>query len=219
MATSVADPRPVGIFGGMFDPVHFGHLRIALDIAAALDLCQVRLLPCGQPVHRSQTQASAEQRLQMLELSVIGEPMLCIDRRELERSGPSYMIDTLLSLREELGDQSLCLILGMDAFAALDSWHQWTRLIDLAHLVVVQRPGQQARLSEPVSILLAKHQVTQAQALHQQAAGRILIQSASRLEISSTAIRKMIAQGINPRYLLPDPVLALIRQEHLYEHR
>lgn len=220
MATSAVDRGTVGILGGMFDPVHFGHLRIALDMLEALNLAQVRLLPCGQPAHRGPTHATAEQRLRMLALAIADEPRLTIDRREIDRAGPSYMVDTLASLRTELGEQRpLCLILGMDAFAGLDGWHQWRHLVELAHLVVVQRPGQALALPAVVEELLTRCRCQTAQALQQQPAGRIWVQSASQLEISSTAIREMIASQGNPRYLLPDAVLALIRQYHLYQDR
>lgn len=216
MVTSAPDRRPIGILGGMFDPVHYGHLRIALELQQALDLAEMRLLPCGQPPHRGPTSANAAQRLKMLQLAITNEPALAIDRSELDRPGPSYMVDTLASIREQIGSRPLCLVLGMDAFAALPGWHRWQQLPRLAHLVVVQRPGQTTDLPEQIRQLLAQRQARDARQLHTQAAGNILLQPATRLEISSTRIRAMLAKGENPRYLLPDPVLDLIRREKLY---
>jgi nicotinate-nucleotide adenylyltransferase len=138
----------IGIYGGTFDPVHFGHLRTALEVREALGLDEVRFTPCRQPPHRVAV-ASPEAREKMLELALAKEAGFVLDRRELDRPGPSYMIDTLAALRAEWGaDASLCLILGRDAFLGLPSWRRWNELTGLAHLVVMTRPGAGPRWQE-----------------------------------------------------------------------
>ncbi|PPD32864.1 MAG: nicotinic acid mononucleotide adenylyltransferase, partial [Methylomonas sp.] len=127
----------IGIFGGTFDPVHYGHLRSALEVKELFGLDEVRLIPCYQPPHRDQPKASATMRLQMLQQAINHEPGLVVDSRELNRAGPSYMVDTLKSLREEFSEQTLLLFIGSDAFENLTSWHRWQQLFDYAHLVVL----------------------------------------------------------------------------------
>lgn len=136
----------IGLLGGTFDPVHHGHLRIALEAKEALGLTEVRFIPCRQPPHRGDASATAQQRLDLLRLACGDMPGFAVDTRELERPGPSYMVDTLASLRAERGDEPLCLILGWDAFLGLPGWHRWQNLLDYAHLAVVQRPGSTDRV-------------------------------------------------------------------------
>jgi len=206
----------LGILGGTFDPVHFGHLRIALELAQHLELRELRFMPCGRPPHRGTPVASARDRLNMLRLAVAGQNGFLIDERELRRSGPSYMVDSLQSLREELGPRPLCLLLGSDAFHALDTWHRWERLIELAHLVVVSRPDGAVTPPAPVAELLARCRVADPAALAERPAGGILECEVTGLAISATAIRAQVAAGRSPRYLLPDAVLAYIEEQGLY---
>ena len=134
---------PIGVFGGTFDPIHYGHLRAALEVKEALELSSVLFLPSSGPPHRRAPIASAAQRLQMVRLAVEGQPGFSVDDREIARGGVSYMVDTLVSLRSELGDTPLCLILGMDAFLGLDRWHRWHDLPGLTHFAVGHRPGSE----------------------------------------------------------------------------
>ncbi|HHJ16759.1 MAG TPA: nicotinate-nucleotide adenylyltransferase [Gammaproteobacteria bacterium] len=204
------------LLGGTFDPVHFGHLRPALDVQQALGIPRVHLLPCRLPPHRAAPRLDAGQRLALLQLAVRDEPALAIDERELQRAGPSYMIDTLEALRGESGDEALCLALGMDALAGLDTWHRWQELLDLCHLVVMQRPGgvwpQQGELAQRVDAA----RVTGVEQLHERPAGCVLGVGVTQMAISSTRIRELLAQGNSPRYLLPETVLDHIRQENWY---
>ena len=131
----------IGIFGGTFDPVHYGHLRSALEVKDIFGLSEVRLIPCAQPPHREQPAATALMRLHMLELAIENQPGLIIDTRELNRQGVSYMVDTLKSLRQEFPNEPLLLFIGSDAFNHLKTWHQWQHLFDTAHIVVMTRPG------------------------------------------------------------------------------
>lgn len=212
--------RPIGLFGGTFDPVHYGHLRPALEMREALALAEVRFIPAGVPPHRDPPAASAAQRTAMLELALQGQPGLCVDRRELERPGPSYMVDTLTSLRAELGDTPLCLLLGSDAYLGLASWHRWQELIELAHLVVMHRPGwspTQAGAGAPAR-LLAQRGTDDATALTRHPAGAVLLRAVTQLDISATAVRALIGAGHDPRYLLPDAVRDYIRAQGLYQN-
>ncbi|MCC6207849.1 MAG: nicotinate-nucleotide adenylyltransferase [Gammaproteobacteria bacterium] len=206
----------IGILGGTFDPVHIAHLRCALEVRQALRLAEVRFLPCRQPPHRPAPTAGPAQRLAMLRLALEGQAGFSIDERELRRAGPSYMVDTLTSLREELPGQSLCLILGVDAFIQLHTWHRWERLIELAHLAVMTRPGPEAEPGDAVAALLRQHRVEDPRMLHDTPAGHIVFCPVTRLEISATRIRALLAQDGDAHYLTPDGVLDYIRQTGLY---
>ncbi len=208
----------IGIFGGTFDPVHFGHLRPLLDVKQALGLDEVRLIPCLIPPHRGTPSASAEQRVAMLSLAMADTPGFVIDQRELHRGGPSYTVDTLLSLRHDLGDVRLCLIIGADAFMALDSWHQWQQLNQLAHIVVMQRPGTLLPKTGAVAELVEQAQALDVEELQQQAAGKILFQSVTQMDIAATSIRELVAQGKDVRFLMPDSVRHYIETVGLYKN-
>jgi nicotinate-nucleotide adenylyltransferase len=206
----------IGILGGTFDPVHHGHLRLALELYERLGLAEVRLVPSARPPHRQQPSASAEQRLAMLRAAVGKTPGLRVEDRELRRPGPSYMFDTLSEIRAEAGRVPLCLLLGMDAFMGLPGWHRWRELIELAHLVVVRRPNTVSPLEPTMREFLTTYQARHEDELRGGEAGRILIHEIPALTVSATEIRTMLATGRNPRYLLPDAVLAVIEREQLY---
>jgi len=208
----------IGIFGGTFDPIHFGHLRCALEIAEQLELSEVRLLPCGQPPHRTAPQASSEQRRRALELALAGQSLLSLDTRELERPGPSYMVDTLVALRAEVGQRSLCLILGQDAFNGLASWDRWEQVPELAHLIVISRPGVEQPSNGPVGELINARSVESLDELRARPAGAILFRSVTPLGFSASCIRRMLASGRSPRYLLPDAVLDYLLREGIYQN-
>jgi nicotinate-nucleotide adenylyltransferase len=211
-----SDPRPVGILGGTFDPVHYGHLRPALEVLENLGLAEIRFIPCRQPSHRGQPVASPAQRLALLQCAVAGQPGFVVDERELQRAGPSYMVDTLTSLRAERGTTPLCLLLGTDAFAQLTTWHRWQALADLAHLIVLQRPGSLPPTAPPLLEWLAQRQPHDPAALRTQPAGMILLHAVTQLDISATRIRALLAHGQSPRYLLPEAVCAAIHEQGLY---
>ncbi len=205
------------IFGGTFDPVHFGHLRTALDVREALGIPRVYLLPCRTPPHRPEPQLPASARLELLQLAVQDEPALQVDTRELEREGPSWMVDTLQSLRNETGaDEPLCLALGMDALAGLAGWHRWRDLTGLCHLVVMQRPDSDWPTEGEVADWLKGAVTSDLGALQKRPAGRVVSVPVTQLDISSTAIRQRLAAGGNARYLLPEAVLKRITQENWY---
>lgn len=203
----------IGIFGGTFDPVHYGHLRSALEIQELFRLDEVRLIPCSVPPHRQQPKASAEQRLAMLELAVAHRRGFKIDTRELDRPGSSYMVDTLASLRADFPEQTLLLFIGCDAFNGFTSWHQWRDLFDLAHVVVLTRPGFSVDEQNP---FFSTRMASEYAQLLNCSAGKLFFQSVTPLDISATAIRKLIAQQRDPSFLLPDAVLEYINDNNLY---
>ncbi|MGZ4978281.1 MAG: nicotinate-nucleotide adenylyltransferase [Methylobacter sp.] len=208
----------IGIFGGTFDPVHYGHLRAALEVKDIFGLNEVRLIPCANPPHREQPGVTAGMRLRMLELAIKNQPGLKIDTRELDRhktdQTPSYMVDTLKSLRQEFPNESLVLFIGTDAFKHLTGWHQWQRLFDYAHIVVLTRPGSEIQeLDVFFKVRLAKDINELAQVI----AGKLYFQQITQLDISATAIRDIIARKQHPGFLLPDAVIEYIKQHKLYE--
>ena len=207
---------PIGIFGGTFDPIHFGHLRTAFELMQALRMSEMRFMPAGDPPHRDQTIADAELRLAMVRAAVEGQPGFTVDDREVRREGPSYSVDTLGTLRAEYPQRSLCLIVGMDAFLGLPKWRQWRELLELAHLVVAHRPGWRAPGMGPLGELLVDRGTGRINDLHETRAGCIYIHAVTQLEISSTELRKLIAARRDPRYLVPDAVRAVIEQSGCY---
>ena len=215
---------PIGILGGTFDPLHFGHLRLAQELAEGLGLGGVRFIPAGQPPHRGQPFASPQQRLEMTRLGIADNPLFALDERETFKLTPSYSVETLLDLRCELGGvQSLCLFMGADAFLGLTTWHRWRELLGLAHIVVAQRPGvagiTRAAATLPAELRdeLNRRLANEPAALQDAPAGAILVQPITALDISATQIRSDLAAGRSPRYLLPDAVLDYIRTNGLYK--
>ena len=208
--------QPIGIFGGTFDPVHVGHLRTAHELRTGLDLAEVRFIPSRVPPHRPPTIAPEALRLRMLEAALDGQPGFVVDGRELRRPGPSFMVDTLASLRQELPTRPLCLLLGMDAFFGLPAWHRWQDILTLAHIVVARRPGFSEQTDGEIGQLLRSRETTDSQALGTALAGCILVREVTQLEISSSAIRNLVAAGGDPRFLVPDAVLELITKTHIY---
>ncbi|UCB54726.1 MAG: nicotinate-nucleotide adenylyltransferase [Thiotrichales bacterium] len=194
----------IGILGGTFDPVHFGHLRPALEVMQAIGLEQVRFLPNRIPPHRETPWLDVDNRLELLNIAIDDQPGFILDERELQREGHSYMVDTLESLREDFPEQSVCLILGMDAFLGLQQWHQWQRLPGLCNIVVTRRPG-----FELDDAFIGKQPfapATTVSELTQEGNGRFLLQSVTQLDISASTIRALLVKGQSVRYLLPDEV-------------
>lgn len=212
----MSDGRAVAVFGGTFNPIHFGHLRSALELCDALDLAELRFMPARLPPHRALPLVSAEDRANMVELAIREEPRFVCDRRELQRSGPSYTYDTLQSLREDVGVRvSLYLMVGCDAVLRLLDWYRWDELLSLAHLVVLARPGW----TLPADGTLAKYlsaRLRSPQDMVSQASGGVVLQTLRALDISATDVRGLLQSGHSPRYLLPDSVLDYIQERDLY---
>ena len=204
---SASSQRPLAIFGGTFDPVHIGHLRVALEAADALD-AEIRLMPARVPPHRPQPIATAEQRLAILRAALAGQDRLRIDERELAREGHSYSIDTLIDLRREIGaDRSLVLLVGRDAFEGLPQWHRWRELFEHAHIGVLSRPGRAREIDGDLASGLQARRAAIDSLPEHGAGGKIVEIRVSALDISATAVRALLWRGGDPRYLLPDLVV------------
>lgn len=208
--------KPIGIFGGTFDPIHFGHLRTAFELRRELRLSEVHFLPNGDPPHRDGAIARAADRLGMVRCATKDQTGFVVDDRELRREGPSYSVDTLLDLRDEFPTRALCLIVGMDAFLGLPKWYRWQKVLQLAHVIVAHRPGWQAPDAGPLGELLRERGTTNVDDLHNESAGRIFVHGVTQLEISSTALRALICRGGDPRFLIPDSVRRYIREHDCY---
>lgn len=208
--------KPIGVFGGTFDPIHYGHLRTAFEMLQALNFEQVRFIPCGDPPHRGMTFANAGLRFRMVEAAIAGQAGFVSDDRELRREGPSYSVDTLVELRREFPARSVGLIVGMDAFLKLPDWHRWDEILDLAHIVVAHRPGWRAPDMGPLGELIAEYGTHRVDDLHNATHGRIHIHAVTQLEIASTEIRELVAAGRDPRFLMPDAVRDVIEETGVY---
>ena len=208
--------QAIGIFGGTFDPVHYGHLRAALESMERLQLQDFRLLPAGTPPHRASTFASADHRLAMLKLALSRYPELQVDDREVRREGSSYMVDTLGEIRREEGEAPILMMIGQDAANVLDQWYDWHKLFDLAHLVIMRRPESKHIYSGALFEQVQPRLANDPDQLRKTPAGLILPLEVTQLAISSTEIRRQIHAGLSPRFLLPDSVIEYILEHGLY---
>lgn len=207
----------IGILGGTFNPIHYGHLRIAQETAEAFALSQVKFIPAAKPPLKTEPDVTAKQRVEMVQLAIAANPLFSVDTRELARNGPSYTIDTLTSLRAEHPQDALCLIIGADAFTHFDHWHRWQQMLDYCHLIVVSRPSDQIwQLSVPLNNLLKQHQTHDITQLSQQTHGLIAMHQVTALDISSSQIRNLIRANKHPTYLCPEAVIDYIQAHHLY---
>lgn len=205
------------IYGGTFDPVHHGHLRLAVELRERLEVPEIALVPCHIPPHRESPGASSQRRLELLMLAVADEPGLVIDDRELNREGASYTADTLRQIREEIGpEEPLVMVVGTDSFAGFDGWREWERIPELAHVVVVLRPGSDITAGSAPAKLMADRAAGSVSDLHSGPCGRVLALEPPLMDISATGIRERIADGRSPRYLMPDSVWRRICDSGLY---
>jgi nicotinate-nucleotide adenylyltransferase len=210
----------IGILGGTFNPIHFGHLRMAEELAEILHLNEVRFIPSANPPHKPAPAVSAEHRAAMVQLAIANNPTFKFDGRELARTGASYTFDTLSSLREELGaNTSITLFMGNDAFTKLNTWHRWQELLNLCHICLVARAHTASEKSEglpkALESYLQAHYTENSEDLLERAYGCIIMQKMTRLDISSTAIRHALHGKHSVRYLLPDEILSYIHQHQL----
>jgi nicotinate-nucleotide adenylyltransferase len=211
--------KALGILGGTFDPIHYGHLRPAQEVLRVLDLAEIRVIPAANPPHRRPPVATPEQRLHMVELALVGVPGFIVDDREFRRGGPSYTVLTLESLRREFSERPLCLLLGLDAFESIETWHQWQRLPELAHLIVMTRPGWEFPAGAKLPPWARDRQVRDTSMLNQASAGRIYYQAVTPQDISATRIREALARGEPVEAWLPSAVLEYIRANRVYVNR
>ncbi|MBC8519134.1 MAG: nicotinate-nucleotide adenylyltransferase [Gammaproteobacteria bacterium] len=201
--------KPIGIFGGTFDPVHFGHLRPALEVCEGLDMDQVRFVPSRFPVHRGQPIAPLNDRIRWLQIAINEFPQFEVDLREVERDEPSWMVVTLESMAREFPDRPLCLIMGMDAFSKIGGWHRWKELFQYAHIVVTHRPGFEYPEGEEFDALLNEREAGQIEELHCLAAdggGKVIFFPVTPLEISSTGIREIVRDGGDSGLMVPEAI-------------
>ncbi|REF28943.1 nicotinate-nucleotide adenylyltransferase [Xenorhabdus cabanillasii] len=216
--SSLNSPIIHALFGGTFDPIHYGHLRPVEALAKQVGLKQVILLPNHVPPHRLQPEASPQQRLEMVHLAVQDNPLFTVDTRELQRQTPSYTIETLKSFREEVGEQCpLAFIIGQDSLQSIHTWHRWTELLDICHLLVCSRPGYARQLATPeMQQWLEQHQVDTPAPLSQKSHGYIYLAETPLLDISATDIRQRHQQGLNCDDLLPPSIQNYIDSQKLY---
>lgn len=213
--------KAIGVLGGTFDPIHFGHLRLAEEMLELANLRQIRFIPTGTPPHRDAPKVSAQHRSAMVRLAIADQPAFVLDDREVKRTTKCYTVDTLRELRAELGAiQPLCLLMGGDAFLQLHTWHEWEQLFELAHIVVGYRPGYtlEERIDSATEKLRLHYQqrLCTVAALSQQPSGGIVELAIPKLEISATLIRSRVAENRSIRYLLPNAAADYIHQHHLY---
>lgn len=212
----------IGIFGGTFDPIHYGHLRVAEEIAETASLQEIRFVPAAIPRLRCIPSASLQHRAAMLRVAIRGNPRFILDERESRRSGVSYSVESLRELKRELGaDVILCFVIGADAFMKLAEWHSWRELFGLCHFIIAARPGHPLTINSDtlpreLAEECAQRWIFGEDSLRHTSSGLIFVAPTSLLDISATAIRARIAAGRSIRYLIPDAALDYIAANHLY---
>lgn len=206
----------IAVLGGTFDPIHFGHLRPALEIVERFELRECRLIPSATPPHRWQPKASAAHRLNMVQAAIKQYPKFVLDDREYQREGASYTVDTLQSIRDEIGEsEPLAMILGMDAFQFFTQWHQWQHIFEIAHVIVATRPNyrNEVKYEDWVQTRL----VNEPAQLKQSAAGGVFFCEVTQLDISATFIRQQVKAGQDCDYLTPKNVVNYLKKHNLYQ--
>ncbi|NCN42785.1 MAG: nicotinate-nicotinamide nucleotide adenylyltransferase [Piscirickettsiaceae bacterium CG_4_9_14_3_um_filter_43_564] len=205
--------RLIGINGGTFDPIHFGHLRPALEVLYALKLDEMRFMPAGIPVHRPQPLATIEQRCDMIELAIEDQPNFVLERLEMAIGGPSYTAQSLVHLKQAEPETGLVLMMGTDAFAKFDTWKDWQTILTLANIVVTHRPGEPLPRQGAVGYIFLNHWVPHLT----QASGQIVDLPVTQLDLSATTLRAYLQHGDPVDYLMPAKVAAYIKKNHLYQ--
>jgi nicotinate-nucleotide adenylyltransferase len=206
----------IGIYGGTFDPIHLGHLTAASEVGKEIGLDEVRMVLSASPPHRSAPVLSAEERFFLLQLAVNDFPMLVADNCEMERNGPSYMVETLLSFRQRKPNSSLVLILGMEAFNGLMSWHRWQEIINLTHIVVTNRAGFDNQFKQEVGAYVVPFLVTDKSQLKQRTHGKIYVQPVTAINISATQVRQQIKDNKSVRQMLTSDCFEAINKNGFY---
>ena len=207
----------IGFLGGTFDPIHFGHLRPALEISEALSLQPLFLLPNRIAPHKSKSHCTATQRSEMVKLAIAEQAKIEIDTRELNRDQASYTIDTLKELKALYPSTPICFIMGMDSLINFDRWFKWQEILNYCHLVISQRPQWQPHFNDTIQTLVNRCQTTNKQDLHNFPCGKIYFQETSQLDISSTEIRHLLKNNRSIDYLVPQAVSHYIKKHHLYQ--
>ncbi|OAT24334.1 nicotinate-nucleotide adenylyltransferase [Proteus myxofaciens] len=210
--------QAIALYGGTFDPIHYGHLRPVEALSRLIGLKEVVWLPNNIPPHRPQPEASSQQRLEMVRLAIQPFRSFRVDTREIEKAAPSYSIETLSDFRKEIGNkQSLAFIIGQDSLLSINTWHKWEELLDVCHLLVCARPGYQTTFSsKEMQSWLEQHQTTQYEDIHRLPAGKVFLADTPLYNISATDIRARHKAGLNCHDLLPTAVEDYINQQQLY---
>ena len=208
--------RPLGIFGGMFDPIHYGHLRAAFELGVILDLEKVLFVPAADPPHRDRPLADAASRLAMVRAAIADEPRFAVDDQEVRRGGRSYTVLTLEALRKEHGQRPLVLMLGADALAGLAGWYRWRELPALVHLAIANRPGVRLPVEGELGAMLGARRERDLRRFATEPAGRVYVHDGVGLDVSSTDAREALCAGRDPRYLMPEPVRRMILDKGIY---
>jgi nicotinate-nucleotide adenylyltransferase len=207
----------IGILGGTFDPIHFGHLRMGQEMLNTHEFTRIHFMPCYTPVHREKPIAAPEARLAMLQMAISHEPKFIADSHEIKQKKPSFTVDTLTSLKKALPSAHLCLLIGIDAFLQFLSWREPRRILEMAHILVSHRPHYELPPDGAIMDLFKKHHMTDMGFLHEKVAGGIFLQAITPLDISAKMIRSQLEAKQNPRYLLPDNVCEYIKTNQLYQ--
>lgn len=196
-----------GVFGGTFDPIHMGHLVVAEEARVQLGLDEVLFVPAGRPWFKSEMpMTEAKHRLAMVEMAIASNPTFRPSKIEMCRPGPSYTVDTLETLHDDLGeDAQLYVVLGADALSELERWHRPRRILELATVVGVTRPSHRSVDLGRLSASLGS------------AGDRLRLLEGPLIEVSGTEIRRRVHEGISIRYLVPDAVEAYIEEHRLYQ--
>ena len=209
---------PLVLFGGTFDPIHFGHLRTALELQEALKVPQINLVPAGEPVHKVSTGASAAQRFEMVRLAIDSEPALVADDCELISDERCYTINTLMNKRVEVGEAlPIILVMGMDSLLGIKRWFQWQQLTDYCHLLIVARPSYEPEFDSEIQSFMDQRKVEDLTELSTRPSGYLVMHQLTPMNVSATKVREIIKQGSNPRFLIPDVVWDFIKTERLYD--
>ncbi|NTS78414.1 nicotinate-nucleotide adenylyltransferase [Catenovulum sp. SM1970] len=206
---------PVLVVGGTFNPIHFGHLQPAIELADKISAAEIRLIPNRFPPHREKPDTSDSDRLNMCQLAAQLDPRFIVDDRELIKSATSYSIDTLIELNQEL-QQPVCFVMGIDAFNHLDSWHRWQELLSHCHIIVAKRSGYSVDISSRLNSFFLAHKAEHSIELSQSKFGKIYLAKTSKLMISSTYIRQRYQAEKNSACLLPQAVNDYILSHKLY---
>lgn len=210
--------RRIGVMGGMFDPVHLGHLEAANLAIETLGLHELRMVPCHVPNHRGGAHASAEDRLAMLRLASADYHRVVIDDRECLRQGVSYTVDTLASIAQEYPDAILVLVMGIDAFATLPKWHRWQALFMMAHILVLDRPGPEIAIDPDLEMDIECREVADVERLFWGAQGKILRLGQPQVDISSTDVREQLSGKGGVGAIIPRVVKDYIQTHSLYQN-
>jgi len=208
--------HPIGLFGGTFDPIHFAHLTIAEQLIDILELQCMQFIPNKNPMYRDKPIANAKHRLAMTRIATAAYPQFIVNDVEINRPGPTYSIDTLIAIREQIPKQPLCLLIGEDVFASMNQWHDWKKIPDMAHLIIINRPGVTRPYNREIQPLIDERETHDIHALASQPGGKIMRHLIDPLTISATDVRKKLKAAEDVSREVPEAVLHYIEQHHLY---